>query len=89
MGGTWLALVSGFGGLRVKADGLHLHPRLPKDWESYSFPLRWRQSQLRVDVTATGCRLDVQTGGALTLWVYGQPVQVLSGQMVDVALPKE
>lgn len=89
MGGTWLAMVSGFGGLRIKADGLHLHPRLPGCWDGYSFPLRWRESYLRVCVMSTGCRIEALSGDALTLWVYGLPMQVAPGQSADVPLPKK
>jgi len=89
MGGTWLGLVSGFGGLRVKADGLRLHPRLPGSWDSYSFPLCWRGSRLRVHVTDVGCRVEALGGEALTLRVYGQPVRVAPGQAAEVPLPRE
>lgn len=88
MGGTWLGMVSGFGGLRVKADGLHLHPQLPNGWEGYSFPLRWRESQLRVHVTDSGCRIEAFSGGETSLWVYGKPVRVSPGQAADVVLTK-
>ena len=37
MAGTWLSIVEGFAGMRVKNGKLHFTPRLPKHWESLSF----------------------------------------------------
>ena len=37
MAGTWLSIVEGFAGMRVKNGELHFTPRLPKHWESLSF----------------------------------------------------
>ena len=37
MAGTWLSIVEGFAGMRVKNGELHFTPRLPKHWKSLSF----------------------------------------------------
>ena len=37
MAGTWLSIVEGFAGMRVKNSELHFTPRLPKHWKSLSF----------------------------------------------------
>ena len=37
MAGTWLSIVEGFAGMRVKSGKLHFTPRLPKHWKSLSF----------------------------------------------------
>jgi len=80
MGGTWLAITAGFGGLRVKPDGLHLHPRLPDAWRAYSFPLTWRGSELRVHVSPKGWRIVLAEGEAVDVHVNGQCLRVAAGQ---------
>jgi trehalose/maltose hydrolase-like predicted phosphorylase len=51
-GGNWQAVVNGFGGVRITADGtLRINPRLPKEWNSLKFNLTWRETVCRVDVT--------------------------------------
>ncbi|GAA3912848.1 glycoside hydrolase family 65 protein [Microbacterium invictum] len=52
-GGVWTALVSGFGGMRDHGGDLSFDPRLPAEWPSLSYKLRWRGMQLDVTVTAT------------------------------------
>lgn len=41
-GGTWQAVVFGFGGLRLHSDGWELHPRLPKAWKRLAFRFFYR-----------------------------------------------
>lgn len=45
-GGTWQAIVFGFGGLRIHPDGRwETHPRLPKHWKRLSFRFSLRGQQ--------------------------------------------
>ena len=50
MGGTWLSLVQGFGGMRMFNGKLYFHPHLPDGWDSYQFRLRFKDSQIEVTV---------------------------------------
>lgn len=50
MAGTWMAVVEGFGGVRVRDGGLHMRPSLPKRWKSYSFRILFRGAVLCVKV---------------------------------------
>ena len=42
LGGIWQAVVLGFGGVRPRADGFALDPRIPPGWRALRFRLRWR-----------------------------------------------
>jgi len=53
MAGTWMSIVEGFGGMRVKNDTLHFEPRIPKDWDGYSFKINFRHQILKVSVHQT------------------------------------
>ncbi len=48
MGGTWMAFVMGFGGMRAKNDRLVFNPFLPEKWKSYSFKINFRGADLEV-----------------------------------------
>ncbi len=50
MGGTWMAFVMGFGGVRVKNGRLTFHPFLPKKWKSWSFRINFRGAHLEVSM---------------------------------------
>lgn len=48
MGGTWMAFVMGFGGMRVKDGKLVFNPFIPNNWKSYSFRIEFRGANLRL-----------------------------------------
>jgi maltose phosphorylase len=50
MAGTWMAVVKGFGGMRVNDGVLELNPFIPQQWESYSFKVRFKGALLQVKV---------------------------------------
>lgn len=76
MGGAYSAVVAGFGGVRVTADGLSLFPLLPKEWTRLRFPLAVCGSRLMVDIEHTGCRLRLLEGAPMEVRVYGKRVRV-------------
>jgi maltose phosphorylase len=51
MAGTWLAIVEGFGGMRIKDDKVILNPLIPLKWNTYSFHARFRGILFEVKVT--------------------------------------
>lgn len=53
MAGTWMAVVHGFGGLRVRNNKLILAPFIPKNWSSCSFKIMFRGALLNIKVTKT------------------------------------
>ncbi len=75
MGGLWQAAVLGFGGVRVEGGALRLDPRLPSAWRRLAFPLRWRETTLRVDVRPT--ELNLLLDGPATVALAGGPTRAL------------
>lgn len=72
MGGTYMAVVYGFGGLRIKVDGLYLEPRLPKEWKGLRFSFLYEDAQIEVNVTAEKCVITLLRGQQKELYVYGK-----------------
>ena len=70
-GGVWTALVSGFGGMRDHDGELSFDPRLPADWPELSYPLRWRESQLQITLTADRLLVEVRSGDPVSFAVRG------------------
>ncbi len=50
MAGSWMSIVKGFGGMRIKKDHLFFDPMLPKKWKSYSFKIMFRDNLILVKV---------------------------------------
>jgi len=72
MAGTWLSVVEGFGGMRVKNNQLHLHPVLPKNWKSYAFKIGFRQAIVTVKVDGAKVSLSNESEHELKLIVFGK-----------------
>ena len=52
-GGSWQAVVSGFGGMRLKGGKLTFKPWLPPSWTSISFKLKWQGDEVHVTLNHT------------------------------------
>lgn len=76
MTGSWLAIVQGFAGMRVRHDQLHFSPFLPKKWSGYRFRLNFRGRVVQVSVGSDGTHLTLVSGKPLTIDVKGQNVQL-------------
>jgi len=73
MAGTWMSIVEGFGGMRVKNDQLHFSPKIPKEWKGYSFKINFRNQILKVAVNHNETTFTVDGDQDLTIIVNGNP----------------
>ncbi|MFD2044219.1 glycoside hydrolase family 65 protein [Ornithinibacillus salinisoli] len=86
MGGTWLAIVFGFAGLRVKESGISLQPTLPKKWKSLKFHLQYQGRLLQIRMENDTITYLVEEGEALTITHHGQFVTLERGESVVLKL---
>ncbi len=84
MAGTWMSIVEGFGGMRVKNDQLHFEPRIPAQWQGYSFKINFRNQILKVSVKAGETKFALEGGAAVTVFVNGKAVTVEPDNVVVV-----
>jgi maltose phosphorylase len=76
MAGTWMSIVEGFGGMRVKNNQLHFEPKIPKQWSGYSFKINFRNQIIKVDVTQSGARFSTEGNETIEVVVNGEKVLV-------------
>jgi maltose phosphorylase len=84
MAGTWMSIVEGFGGMRVKNDTLHFEPRIPQQWKGYSFNINFRNQVLKVSVHPGETKFTLEGTKEMTVYVNGKPVLVEPNTMVTV-----
>ncbi len=70
MAGTWMAVVEGFGGMRVKDGKLSFNPFLPEKWQSFSFNVGFRGTLLNVKVSKDRVNIKRLSGNEVTVLVY-------------------
>ncbi len=84
MAGTWMSIVEGFGGMRVKNDTLHFSPRIPKEWKGYSFKINFRNQILKVAVSQNETNFVLEGNTEITVNVNGKEVLVEPNNLVTV-----
>ncbi|MGV8092299.1 MAG: family 65 glycosyl hydrolase domain-containing protein [Mangrovibacterium sp.] len=71
MGGTWMAFVEAFGGMRVINGKLHLNPFLPESWQAYSFRINFRNSHLEIQMNET-LKVISHNPGSVKVIIWGE-----------------
>ena len=84
MAGTWMSIVEGFGGMRVKNDALHFSPKIPKEWNGYSFKINFRNQILKVSISHNDTQFSLEGAKELTVFVNGAAVLVEPNSLVTV-----
>jgi alpha,alpha-trehalose phosphorylase len=80
LAGTWVALVSGFGGLSDADGTFSFAPRLPGGLTRLAFNLFIRGRRLRVEITDAQATYNVADGDPLQILHHGQPVTLTAGK---------
>lgn len=62
MAGSWLSVVEGFGGMKIRDGKLHFKPMLPENWESMSFKVNFRGRVVKLSATHQGSQITVESG---------------------------
>ena len=84
MGGTYMAIVYGFGGLRLKEEGLFLTPSLPEKWTGYTFRFLYEDARIQVEVNREACSLTLLSGTPKKVALYDQLVEVSTEVVVKM-----
>ncbi len=77
MAGTWLAIVEGFGGFRVRDGKPCFEGKLPKSWRSLRFKIYFRNRLLDILVSNRGTHVSL---------IYGEPIDVeVNGEVIGLS----
>jgi alpha,alpha-trehalose phosphorylase len=75
MGGTWMVLAYGFGGLRDYDGTLSFQPRwVPEPQSSMRFPLTYRGQMLEVEMSPDSTTYSLREGTGLVIRHEGEPI---------------
>ncbi|MDI9882006.1 glycoside hydrolase family 65 protein [Flectobacillus longus] len=86
MAGTWMSVIKGFGGMRVRGGQVHLNPFVPENWKSFAFKIRFRNNILNIITTSDNVTIENLEGGDITINVGTEAYQVKTASSVVVAL---
>ena len=84
MAGTWMSIVEGFGGMRVKNDILSFEPRIPKQWDGYSFKVNFRDQIVKVNVSQGKTSFALEGDKELNILVNGKTVTISPSKVTSI-----
>lgn len=83
-GGVWMALTYGFAGMRTYQGRLTFDPRLPQEWKRLSFPIRFHDCRISVDLNHDRYYFSLEEGESATLTVCGEEYTLTAGNPLSV-----
>lgn len=87
-GGTWMALVHGFAGMRDDRGELSFAPALPAHWRSLTFALCVQGQRVRVHLEPGTTTYTLMNGESLTIVHRGQRVELQPAIPVALITPR-
>jgi len=82
MAGTWLSIVQGFGGMRNFGGKLSFDPKIPKNWKSYSFKIKYRDHTIKVFKNHDGCKFYNESDTPINISVSGKEITIFDQDLV-------
>ncbi|NLU52265.1 MAG: glycoside hydrolase family 65 protein [Clostridiaceae bacterium] len=79
MAGTWMSIVYGFGGMRIRNRKLSLKPFKPSAWKGYSFRIMFRDRLIKVSVDDNGATLLLEEGEPIDILLFDSTVTLKPG----------
>jgi alpha,alpha-trehalose phosphorylase len=76
IGGSWMSLVYGFGGMRDYGGDITFRPRLPTGWTKLRFRLTVRGNLVQVEVRPHQTTYALHEGDGLNIAHEGEPLQL-------------
>jgi len=86
MAGSWLAIVEGFGGMRIISDRVVLNPLIPEQWKSYSFHARFREILFMAKVTGINIEITNLSDKTLRLRLFERDYEIKGSEKQTVKL---
>lgn len=84
MAGTWMSVVEGFGGMRVRKGKLHFDPKIPREWDSYSFKINFRGNIIKLNKTQDQLEFRLKGKEELDILVHGRPFRLIPDKTLTV-----
>src|SRR5690606_25521140 len=82
MAGTWMSIVEGFGGMRIRDNKLSFTPKIPKQWKAYSFKVNFRNQILKVEVCQTEAKFELEGNKELEILINNKSVTIAPNSLM-------
>ncbi len=84
MAGTWMSIVEGFGGMRIKNGKLSFVPRIPEQWKAYSFKINFRNQIIKVNVNQNETHFELEGSEELDILINNSKITIAPNTLVTI-----
>ena len=84
MAGTWMSIVEGFGGMRIKNDQLNFSPFIPENWNSFSFNIRFRGALINLKINKNQINIQNLSNINLSIGVFDKDYLIEANQQKQI-----
>ena len=88
MGGTWMTIVKGFAGMRIKNNLLSFKPFIPEQWQDYSFNIRFRGSLLNFEVSKKEILIKNESNKDIEIILFEKKQKITGNNIFKMKLVK-
>lgn len=71
LGGSWIAIVEGFGGISVKNNMLYIQNNLPKAWRRMTIRIKYKGCLLNIEYSQNDIRVKILSGNPINTVING------------------
>jgi trehalose/maltose hydrolase-like predicted phosphorylase len=89
LGAFWQAVVLGFAGLDLCHDTLGIDPRLPPQWQSLSFRLKWRGRTVAFRISGSTVQATLVDGNTMDIRIASVTRTLLPGTAVETTASRQ
>ena len=79
-------MVLGFGGLDLKGETLAIDPKLPPQWHSLSFRVRWRGRSVAIRISGDTVQTTLVEGEGMEMRIGATTVKLAAGAPLRVSM---
>ncbi|AEI49970.1 glycoside hydrolase family 65 protein [Runella slithyformis] len=76
MAGTWMSVIKGFAGMRIRNGALSFSPYLPDQWKGYSFRITFKGQVIRISVTPHHIEVENFSNQSVSFAVDGALIEL-------------
>ncbi len=84
MAGTYMAIIEGFAGKRVKEGRLVLNPQIPSNWKTFAFKILFRDCLLKAEVNGKKVIISNESALSVELNIYGRDYAIPGNSSVEI-----
>ncbi len=84
MAGTWMSVVQGFGGMRVKNGKISFKPFLPEKWNSFSFKILFREWKLEIFVSKNEISVKNHSDTDIEILLFDEDFVIFANDEINV-----